>query len=396
MATSPSCQDPKGVVEKLRAGEVPLEALGWIVIGHSELLRETEDKLRRIEAGHSPHVFQFIEGPPGSGKSALLHLLRDVAEGRGFASCSIEVTSKGGQFTEQAYLVAHILRSLRVHSTSGVGDLDSVLKEFSKRILTAFPKQEDEPVDREYERLRRFLADRMEHYAIPEKSVLDAAYGYIFSYRAKDPVRMRRIVEWLHGENLTIAETRNIVGAETKLDERTALPILRSIISILQESGHPGLVLLVDEMVQSMKEHHESQRQRTAELVRSLYSGAIPRSLIFVGATPETITDSERGLAAHPGMKSRVGDGAVPDRDADLPRYRVGYLSPKEAAEVFDRIRAVYIDAYGLPDGWCERGATGSVNNFLPNRQVIARDFVSSAVRLLDSIRKQRTRVPAP
>lgn len=391
MEVAPSFRDPKGIIEKLRAGEVPLEALEWLIVGHADLLLETEDKLQRIEAGYSPHPLQFIEGPPGSGKSALLHLLRDTAEEHGFATCSIEVTSKGGQFTEQACLVAQILRNVQIRNHGGIGDLDSVLRKFSTRLLEAFPQEENETLDKEFERLRSFVADRMDRYSVPEKSVIDAAYGYLYGYRAKDPVRMRKAVEWLQGENLTMGDIRNLVGAETRLDERTAMPILKSVISILQEAGHPGIVLLVDEMVQSMNEHHESQRQRTAEIVRTLYSGAIPRCLVFVGATPETIMDSDRGLAAHPGMRSRVGDGAIPNRDPELHRYRVGYLSREEAAEVFRRIRTAYRAAYRLPKGWLDGSEAELLKDLLPEEHILARDFVSDAVRRLDSRRRHRT-----
>ena len=390
MATNPSFGDPKGFIEKLRAGEVPAEGLDWLLTGHGDLISETLDKLERIEAGHSPHPFQFIEGPPGSGKSALLHLLRDIAEGRGFATCSVDVTSKGGQFTEHSYFVAYILRNLRVRTDQGVGDLDSVLKRLSSRILEAFPKAENETQSREMERLRSFVANRMGLHHIPEKSVVDAVYGYLYAYRREDPVRMQRVVEWLQGENLTMSQNRDVVGAGTRLDERTALPILKSILPILVEAGYPGLVLLVDEMVQSMYEHHESQRQRTQEIVRALYGGALPRTLVFVGATPETIMDPGRGFAAHDGMRSRLGDGAVPDRDAELPRYRVGLLSRSEAAEVMRRIREAYELTYRLHKGWLAERERSILESVCPEEGVLARDFVSSVVKRLDTARRER------
>jgi bacteriophage exclusion system BrxC/D-like protein len=390
VGTLPSFGDPKGFIEKLRAGEVPIEGLRWLLAGHDALITETADKLKRIEAGHSPHPFQFIEGPPGSGKSALLHLLRDLAEGQGFATCSIDVTSKGGQFTEQAFLVAYILRNLRVRTEGGVGDLDEILKQFSTRVLEAFPKEDNETLSSQMERLRRFVANRIAKHQIPEKSVIDAAYGYLFAYRRQDPVRMRKVVEWLQGENLTMSEIRGVVGAGTRLDERTALPILKSVLPILVEAGYPGLVLLVDEMVQSMNEHHESQRQRTQEIVRALYAGVLPRSLVFVGATPETIMDAGRGFAAHEGMRSRVGDGTVPDRDPELSRYRLGSLTRTEAAEVLGRICEVYGIVYKLPDAWLGAGEQSIVEGLCPERGVLARDFVAGAVKCLDMNRRKR------
>lgn len=390
MGVAPSFRDPKGIIEKLRAGEVPLEAVEWLLVGHRELLSEVRDKLQRIKSGYSPHPFQFLEGPPGCGKSALLRIIRDVSEEQGFATCSLDVTSKGGQFTEQALLVAHVLRNVRVRTQGGVSGLDAILKAFSAGLLDSFPQDENETLDKEFERLRRLVADRMARYASPEMSVIDAAYGYICAYRAKDALRMQKTVEWLQGEDLTMGQIRNLVGADTRLDEQTAMPILRSIISILQEAGHPGLVLLVDEMVQSTNEHHASQRQRTAELVRALYGGTVPHCLVFVGATPETITDSERGLAAHPGMRSRIGAEAVPERDPEFHRYRVGRLSREEAAKVFGRIRTVYRAAYGLPKAWSDGNEAEILKELLPERDTLARDFVSGAVRKLDLLRKQR------
>lgn len=388
MVVPPLLKDPVGVIERLRLGEVPTEGLGWLLTGHDAELAEVADRLQRLADGKSPQPFQFIEGPPGSGKSALLNRIRGMAEERGFAVCSLDVTSKRGPFTEQRYLVAKVLREIQAKSTDGYGDLDKILQRFSKSILTDFKKDDTETVNQTSERLRKFLGDRLSKYMIPEKSVIDAALSYIYGFIKEDPFRMRKVIEWFLGENLTTTEIRNIVGAETRLDEHTALPILKSVIPLLQEAGHPGLILLVDEMVQSTLEHHETQRQRTQELVRTLYAGVIPRCLVFVGVTPETIMDSDRGFAAHEGMRSRVGDGAVPDRDPDLPRYRVGKLSRGEAKVVFLHILAVYEKAYRLPRGWLDGGGTDLMNKLLPEGDTLARAFVQGTVRAFDAARR--------
>lgn len=388
MGAPPALGDPKGIVLKLRTGEIPFAAQRWFLTGHDGFLEEIEDRLSRVTQGVAVMALQFIEGVPGSGKTTLLRLIQEIAFEKDFATCWLEVTSKGGQFTESRLLVASVIRGIRVRTSTGMGDWDAVLKGFASRLLAEFPNVEDETWDTRTERLWGFITDRLSKYELPEKGVVDAVGSYVYAYEQQQPNRMRRIVEWFCGEPLSPSDLRNMVQAPARMDEKTALPLLRSVIPIMVEAGYPGLVLLVDEMVQFTHEHHESQRQRTQDLVRSLYSGAVPRCLIFVGATPETISDTVRGLRAHPGLHSRLGDHDVPNRDPESPRYIVNHLSKEEAAAVLRKLRSVYREAYGLRPNWLDGEEAGILKAACPGDSVLARDFVIGAIRAMDAVRR--------
>jgi hypothetical protein len=384
----PVFDDPRGIVEKLRAGEVPQEALRWLITGHDDLVIEVVDQLTRIKEGKSPQSLRFFEGPPGSGKTSLLRLLRDVSEDQGFATCSLSVDSKSGQFSEKRWLVPAIFRDFRVRTSEGIFGWDGVLKQLCKKLLLGFPSKTDESLNSRNQRLREYVAKQLGKYNLSEKSVEDAILTYLYAFEGNDHDRMRRVVEWFYGESLTASELHSEVGVETRIDERTAIPILCSSLPILLEIGFSGVVLCFDELVQSMHTHHVSQRQRIQELMRLFYSGFVPRTLIFVAATPDSIENQWRGLFAHPGMKSRLGAIDPPERDVDLPRYKVGLLARDSAKDVFRKVKKVYTVAYKLPEGWLDEQEKTLVQDLCPAEGVLARDFVERSVKAMDRVRK--------
>jgi len=160
------------------------------------------------------------------------------------------------------------------------------------------------------------------------------------------------LLAWMAGQPNISAGVKRRAGIKGDMDHFAALSFLQGVPTLLRDAGHPGLLLVLDE-VETLQRMRGDARDRSLNALRQwmdeLDSGRFPGLYLVITGTP-AFFDGPMGVQRLPPLAQRLAVDFATEARFDNPRaaqIRLRGFDPAMLAEVGRRVRDLY--ATGRP-----------------------------------------------
>ncbi|MGW7225996.1 BREX system ATP-binding protein BrxD [Streptomyces cyaneofuscatus] len=308
----------RAVIDALRRGAVPESGLDLLATGLDRFEAALDAELDAVASGSS--VFKAVRGEYGSGKTFFTRWLGERAKRRGFALAEIQISE----------------------TETPLHKLETVYRRLTERLATAsFPPSALRPVvDAWFYTLEEdALADGAEEEALPQAveklltarltevsrhapSFATALRGYKSALAGGDEATAAAVLAWLGGQPHVAAAARRSAGVRGDLDHFGAFGFLQGVLTVLRDSGHNGLFVVLDE-VETLQRVRSDARDKALNALRQLidevHSGRFPGLYLLITGTP-AFYDGQQGVQRLAPLAQRLATDFTTDPRFDNPR----------------------------------------------------------------------------
>lgn len=121
------------------------------------------------------------------------------------------------------------------------------------------------------------------------------------SSASSSSARAEALIAWLGGQK-SVAAAKRAAGVRGGLDHFAALGFLQGLLTVLRDCGHPGLLLVLDE-VKTLQRARGDVREKALNALRQLLdeidAGRFPGLFLVITGTPPSTTGSRACSASH-------------------------------------------------------------------------------------------------
>ena len=137
-----------------------------------------------------------------------------------------------------------------------------------------------------------------------------------------DQATAQSLLAWLGGQPNVAAVARRAAGVKGDLDHFAALGFLQGLLTILRDSGHPGLLLVLDE-TETLQRVRSDVRDKGLNALRQLAddvdAGRFPGLYLLITGTP-AFYDGPQGVTRLTPLAQRLATDFGTDSRFDSPR----------------------------------------------------------------------------
>lgn len=174
------------------------------------------------------------------------------------------------------------------------------------------------------------------------------------------------LLAWMAGQPNIAAAIKRRANIKGDIDHFGALSFLQGVLTILKDSGHPGLLLVLDE-VETLQRMRGDVRDKSLNALRQLMdeidSGRFPGLYLVVTGTPPFF-DGPMGVQRLPPLAQRLAVDFATDARFDNPRavqIRLRGFDVAALCEVGRKVRDLY--ATGCAEGRADERITRVVDD---------------------------------
>ncbi len=350
MSSEISARRRKDIIDALRRGVVPTNGLDALAVGLDRFTAALDDDLDRVASGGS--VFKAVRGEYGAGKTFFTRWLAERAKQRGFAAAEVQIseleTPLHRMETVYRRLVDHL--STEQFPPSALRPvLDGWIFALEEDVLAAGTVSEDD-ADALDTAVAALLERRLADISRTTPAFAAALRGYRTAIGAGDHVTADGLAAWLGGQPHVAAAARRAAGVKGDLDHFGALSFLQGLLTVLRDSGHPGLLLVLDE-VETLQRVRSDARDKALNALRQLideiYAGRFAGLFLVITGTP-AFFDGQQGVQRLAPLAQRLATDFGADPRWDNPRatqLRLPGFSLDALVELGARTRDIYDSA---------------------------------------------------
>ncbi|TDC41400.1 BREX system ATP-binding protein BrxD [Micromonospora sp. KC213] len=345
----------RAVIDALRRGAVPSAGLDLLAVGLHRFDTAVSEDLDAVAAGGA--VFKAVRGEYGSGKTFFTRWIAERAKRANFATAEVQISE----------------------NETPLHKLETVYRRLTERLTTAaFPPSALRPVvDGWFYALEEDVLAAGE-VAPDDVAALDRAVGVLLDQRlatvnrsapafaaalrgyrraslAGDHATADGVLAWLGGQPHVAASARRVAGVRGDLDHFAALSFLQGLLVVLRDSGHPGLLLVLDE-VETLQRVRSDARDKALNALRQLidevHSGRFPGLYLLITGTP-AFFDGPQGVQRLAPLAQRLAVDFTTDARFDNPRavqIRLTGFTIDSLVELGARVRDLYADGSAAPE----------------------------------------------
>lgn len=341
--TSPvSARRRREVLDALRRGTVPSNGLDQLAVGLSRFETELDAELDVVAAGGA--VFKAVRGEYGSGKTFFARWLGDRAMKKGFAVAEVQINEIDTPLHKLETVYRRSIESLRTASIPPSA-LRPILDAW---LFTVEDDAREQNIDVDTI-LERRLTDVATHAPVFPMAI--RAYRRMVADEDHDGAD--GLVAWLGGQPHVAASVKRRAGIKGDLDHFLALGFLRGLLAVLSDAGHPGLLLVLDE-VETLQRIRSDARAKALNALRQLvdevHDGHFPGLYLLITGTP-AFFEGRQGIPLLPPLADRLHTEFAKDPRFDNPRapqLRLAGFDQDRLIELGTRVRDLYVS--GIPD----------------------------------------------
>ncbi|MDT4848093.1 hypothetical protein FQZ97_821760 [compost metagenome] len=163
------------------------------------------------------------------------------------------------------------------------------------------------------------------------------------------------LLAWMAGQPNISAAVKRYAMIKGDIDHFGALSFLQGVLTILKDSGHPGLLLVLDE-VETLQRMRGDVRDKSLNALRQLMdevdSGRFPGLYLVITGTP-AFYDGPMGVQRLSPLAQRLAVDFTTDARFDNPRavqIRLRGFSQESLEEVGRKVRNLYADNSAMAD----------------------------------------------
>jgi hypothetical protein len=343
------------VIDALRRGTVPQAGLDLFAVGMERFEAALDDELASVAAGRS--TFKAVRGEYGSGKTFFARWLAERAKRRGMAAAEIQIS----ETETPLHRLETVYRRL-VEQLSTAAYPPSALRE----IIAAwfYTLEEDvlaegntHPDDTESlaKSVDALLERRLADVARTTPAFASALRAYRNATLAGDQATAESLIAWIGGQPNVAASARRAAGVRGDLDHFAALGFLQGMLTILRDSGHPGLLVVLDE-IETLQRVRSDVRDKSLNALRQLIddvdSGRFPGLYLLITGTP-AFYDGPQGISRLTPLAQRLVTDFGTDARFDSPRavqLRLSGFDLPKLARLGATVRDLYAQGSGAGD----------------------------------------------
>jgi hypothetical protein len=288
-AQAPSPARRREVIDALRRGTVPQAGLDLFAVGMGRFEQSIDQDL--ASAGSGGAAFKAVRGEYGAGKTFFLRWLAERAKRRGFAVTEIQVSETETPLHRLEAVYRRLAERLTTasHPASALRDVvDGWFYTLEEDVLASGEASPDDA-----DRLAAATGELMERRLAAVAQVTPAFAAVLRAYReavlAGDSALAQGLIAWLGGQPNVAAAVKRTAGIKGDLDHFGALGFLQGLLAVLRDSGHPGLVVAVDE-TETLQRVRGDVREKGLNALRQLIdeidAGRFPGLYLVITGTP--------------------------------------------------------------------------------------------------------------
>ncbi|WP_445151343.1 BREX system ATP-binding protein BrxD [Baekduia sp. Peel2402] len=342
----------RDVVDALRRGTVPPQGLGALAVGLDHLEDALTADLEHVAAGGSG--FKAIRGEYGGGKTFLARWLAEQAQRLGMATAEVQISESETPLHRLETVYRRAVERLGT-ADEPAGALRTVLERWTYGLEDEV-LAEGQVNENDAEKLAARVDVLMERRLAAVSQRAGAFSAVVRTWRQAtldgDTERAEGLLAWLSGQPHVAASVKRGAGVKGELDHFGALAFLQALLVVLHDAGHPGLLLVLDE-VETLQRMRRDVRDKGLNALRQLLdeidAGRFPRLLLVITGT-SAFFDGPQGVPRLPPLEQRLHTDFGADLRWDNPRATQVRLRPFDLdrlVEVGGRVRDVY--ASGQP-----------------------------------------------
>ncbi len=356
MSDTVSPRRRKEVIDALRRGTVPANGLDLLAVGLERFVPALDADLGTVAAGGS--AFKAIRGEYGAGKTFVTRYVAERALRRGFAAAEVQVSETETPLHKLETVYRRIGEALRTSAfppsafrpvlDSWLFTLESDVTEADPGLAASGPAAVGSAVERLLEQRLSLVSTRTPAFA----SVLRS---YRSAVATEDHVTADALAAWLGGQPHVAAAAKRAAGVRGELDHLGAMGFLQGLLAVLRDAGHPGLLLVLDE-VETLQRVRGDVRDKALNAIRQLIdevdSGRYPGLFLVITGTP-AFYDGPSGVPRLPPLAQRIATDFATDARFDNPRavqLRLAGFDQTALQTLGSKVRDLYAGGATDPD----------------------------------------------
>jgi hypothetical protein len=355
-AAGPSPRRRREVIDALRRGTVPVSGLDQLAVRLDGFLAALDADLDAVAAGGS--AFKAIRGEYGAGKTFFARFLAERALRRGFAVAEVQISETQTPLHRLETVYRRITESLRTASyppSAFRPVLDSWLFTLQADAVAADPSLAEADHEAVQSAAATLLDRRLEAVTRQTPAFAQALRGYDAAVTRQDPATGDALAAWLGGQPNSAAAARRSAGIRGDLDHFGAMGFLQGLLVVLRDSGHPGLVVVLDE-VETLQRVRGDVRDKAFNALRQLIdeidSGRFPGLFLVITGTPP-FYEGPSGISRLAPLAQRLATDFSTDPRFDNPRavqIRLPGFDRRALTELGAKVRDLYASGADQPE----------------------------------------------
>ena len=317
-----SPQKRQEILEALRRGTVPHNNLDAFAVGLERIQPTLDAELRNVSAGGS--VFKAVRGEYGCGKTFFARWLADRARKAGFATSEVQISETETPLHRLETVYRRFMERLATADTPH-GALRNVIDAWFFTLEEDILAEGAIRINEEAQLLARtnaLLEQRLATVTSVSPLFSSALRGYRQALAQGNQVVADSILAWVAGQPNVAAAAKRSAGVKGEIDHFGALNFLQGVLTILRDSGRPGLLLVVDE-VETIQRVRSDIRDKSLNALRQLIdeidSGRFPGLYLIITGTP-AFFDGPQGVQRLEPLAQRLHVDFQTDARFDNPR----------------------------------------------------------------------------
>jgi hypothetical protein len=354
------------ILDALRRGTVPRDGLAAFAVGMERFEIAIDADLATVALGRGG--FKAVRGEYGSGKTFFARWIQERTRAAGgFATSEVQVSETETPLHRWETVYRRLAERLATADTPD-GALRSVVDAWFYTLeedVLASGRIDSSDADGLLAATDALVEQRLSGISRTAPAFSAVLRAYRRALLADDAALAEGLIAWLGGQPNVAAAVKRVAGVKGDLDPFGAMHFLAGLLTILRDSGRPGLVLVLDE-VETLQRMRAGTREKGLNALRQLLdemdSGRYPGLFLLITGT-SAFFDGPQGVQRLPPLAQRIHTDFATDPRFDNPRAvqirlpgfdlnalvqvgaRVRNLFAEQATQEA-RVRAIVDDAY--------------------------------------------------
>lgn len=350
------------ILNSLKSGVVPRTGLEYITVGRKSEIQALLQDVSIIEQGGA--AFRFIEGKYGSGKTFLMHALRNHVMEKNFVVTDVELSVDRrliGNKGQGLSTYRELIRNMATHACPDNGALQLILDKWIGALENEVVQFEglvpghevfDVRVSQKIYKITSSMEERVNGFDFGK-----VLASYYKGHRTGDMELQKKALRWLCGEYRTRTEAKTDLGVNLIITDENWYDFIKLFADFVVKAGYAGLYVCMDELATLYEIPSRVGREYNYNKLLSIYNDALQGKASHLGMiasiTKEAMEDPVRGVFSFEPLKSRLSessfeqDGAVPMRDMAAPVIKLSVLNPGEMYVLLEKLANIHGILYG-------------------------------------------------
>lgn len=320
--TALSPQRRQDIIDALRRGTVPFSGLGALAVGLDKFDDAFTSELDKVAMGSAQ--FKAIRGEYGSGKTFTIRWLREKALLQNFACSEVQISETETPLHRLETVYRRLMERLGITSTP-VGAFRDIVQAWfyalEEDVLAAGDIDENDAAALQTA-TSTLMEQRLAKVFTHAPLFAQALRGYRDAVVNQQDDVADGLLAWMSGQPNVAASIKRHADVKGDIDHFGALSFLQGVLAILKDAGHPGLVLVLDE-VETLQRMRSDVRDKSLNALRQLMDeidgGRFPGLYLVITGTPPFF-DGPMGVQRLPPLAQRLAVDFTVDARFDNPR----------------------------------------------------------------------------